>query len=186
MNLEELKSYIPQLLKIDLYKNRQFECCPCCGSVLFIKYGFFNGIQRYKCKDCNKTFSKTTDSLWYYSKKASNLWVAFIELFLQKRTLRNCAKELKISTVTAFYWRHKIMNLLNCTHMRGINPEKLKGDVFISSAAFQETNCNGVINFNADYYFHEKRIFLGVAKGEDDSMVVIPIGRNCFRHIDFI
>lgn len=185
INLEVLKSYIPQLLKVDLYKNRKFECCPYCRSVHFIKHGFFNGIQRYKCKDCKKTFSKTTDSLWYYSKKESNIWVAFIELFLQKRTLRDCADELNISLVTAFYWRHKIMNLLNCTHISGINPEKLKGDVFISAAIFQETEYNSVINFNMDYFFQEKRIILVAARGEDDSMVVVPIGRNFLLYKEF-
>lgn len=186
INLEDLKAFIPHLLKRDLYKNRKIECCPCCGSVHFIKHGFFDGIQRYRCKDCKKTFSKTTNSLWYYSKKKSNLWIAFIELFLQRRTLRECSEELKMSLVTVFYWRHKVMNLLNCTHMSGINPDKLKGEVFITSAAFQETNYISVINFTLDYYWKEKRIFIGAAKGVDDSMLILPIGRNYFRHYEFI
>lgn len=185
MNLEALKAYMPRLLKIDLYKNRHFECCPHCGSVHFIKHGFYSGIQRYRCKDCHKTFSKTTESLWYYSKKSSNLWVNFIGLFLQKKTLRQCADELNISLGTSFYWRHKVMNLLKVTHMSGINPLNLKGDVFISAAVFQETEYNSVINFNMDYYFQEKRIILVAAKGEDDSMVVVPIGRRFLLYKDF-
>ncbi|HCW52890.1 MAG TPA: hypothetical protein DG753_03935 [Clostridium sp.] len=108
-NLEDL---MPQLLKIDLYKDKKFECCPHCQNTKFIKHGKYKGIQRYKCSKCNRTFSNTTNSLWYYSKKDSNIWVKYIELFLQRKTLRECAAELKINLSTAFYWRHKILNIL--------------------------------------------------------------------------
>ncbi|MDO5517697.1 MAG: hypothetical protein Q4F66_09070 [Clostridium sp.] len=54
--LSQLNKYLPNLLKMDLYKNRNFECCPHCGSIHFIRNGYYNGIQRYKCHNCKKTF----------------------------------------------------------------------------------------------------------------------------------
>ena len=38
---------------------RKFNECPFCSSSEFIKYGKYNKIQRYKCKNqsCNKTFN---------------------------------------------------------------------------------------------------------------------------------
>lgn len=204
--LISLSSYIPQLLKIDLYKNRNFEFCPHCGSIRFIRNGYYNGIQRYKCHDCGKTFSKTTNSLWYYSKKKSNLWVRFTELFLEKQPLRKCAEALELNLSTAFFWRHKIMSALKSkeniplntnrkvitskklnknskketqiNEAEIINPHILRGDVFITYTYFQESSCNSIINFKMDFYGEEKRIYAVAAKGMDDSMVMMPISRH--------
>ena len=202
-HLEDLDEYISQLLKIDLYKDRNFKCCPHCGSEQFIKNGYYNGIQRYKCHKCRKTFSKTTKSLWYYSKKKSNLWVKFVELFLEKKSLRQCAESLGINLSTVFFWRHKVMsalksntNTINCKRTKNkiagglqkkqvkenevqfINPNILTGDVFITYSYSQESCFNGVINFKMDFYRKEKRIYVVAAKGEDDSMIIMPISRN--------
>ncbi|MDO5516236.1 MAG: hypothetical protein Q4F66_01700 [Clostridium sp.] len=77
------------------------------------------------------------------------------------------------------------MNLLRVTHVEGVNPEKLRGDIFVKSLFFQETSYNTVINFKEDFYFQEKRIFVAAARGDDDSMLILPIGRNHFRTFEF-
>ncbi|MDO5517525.1 MAG: hypothetical protein Q4F66_08210 [Clostridium sp.] len=204
--LKSLNAYIPQLLKSDLYRNRNFQCCPHCGSIRFIRSGYYNGIQRYKCHDCRKTFSKTTNSLWYYSKKKSNLWIQFTELFLEKQPLRKCAEILDVNLSTAFFWRHKIMSALQSNkntvdytkrknrstkksqgkeysnpdenNLEIINPHILRGDVFITYSYFQESSCNSIINFKMDFYRQEKRIYVVAARGIDDSMVIMPISRH--------
>lgn len=66
-----------------------------------------------------------------------------------------------------------------------MNPEKLGGDVFITYTYFQENAYNSMINFKMDFYHKEKRIYVVAAKGEDDSMMIIPISRNCVRLDDF-
>ena len=45
--------------------------CPKCHSEKVIKFGFYNGIQRYKCKneDCCKTFIDEKSNPFRYSKK---------------------------------------------------------------------------------------------------------------------
>jgi len=93
--LKQLKVYINSLLKKDIYKSRNIYCCPICGSIKYIKYGSYDEIQRYKCKECKKTFSKTTNSLWSYSKKTPDKWIEFIELMMEKKSLRFCAEKLK-------------------------------------------------------------------------------------------
>ncbi|HCW52290.1 MAG TPA: transposase, partial [Clostridium sp.] len=97
INYKNLEELMPKLLKADLYKDQKFECCLHCHNTHFIKHGKYKGIQRYMCSKCGRTFSSTTNSLWYYSKKDSNIWVKYIELFLQRKTLRKCAAELKIN-----------------------------------------------------------------------------------------
>ena len=71
INLKKLEGHINSLLKKDIYKNKNIECCPICGGNKYIKHGSYKEIQRYKCKECGKTFSNATNSLWSYSKEKS-------------------------------------------------------------------------------------------------------------------
>ena len=86
--------------------------CPHCKSTKFIKYGKFNDSQRYLCKNCNRTFSKTTNTPRYYSKKNSNYWQKYITLLCTATSLRQSAQKNKINLKTAFIWRHKILHAL--------------------------------------------------------------------------
>ncbi|MCQ2019463.1 IS1 family transposase, partial [Clostridium butyricum] len=101
---------------------KKYKECPYCGSKSFIKYGNYNRIQRYKCKneECKKTFSNTTNSVWKYLKHKPEKWFEFIELMGEHTTLNECAAKLEISIVTAFYWRHKIFHAIENNY----KPEK--------------------------------------------------------------
>ncbi|WP_338587444.1 hypothetical protein QIT93_03570 [Clostridium baratii] len=93
---------------------RKFKECPFCSSSEFIKYGKYNKIQRYKCKNqlCNKTFSDCTNTVWYNSKKPTDHWYQYCKLMFSGKTIRECASKLNISINTSFQWRHKILNKL--------------------------------------------------------------------------
>jgi Transposase and inactivated derivatives len=108
---KKFKFHINEFIKDSLYKNKKIDSCPICGGKKYIKHGTYKGIQRYKCKECMKTFSTSTNSLWSYSKKDLNIWIKFIELMIKRRSLRFCAKKLNINLATAFYWRHKILHV---------------------------------------------------------------------------
>ena len=126
---DKLKNFSDQLLKKEIYSSRYvkpFSCCPHCGSIHFIKFGTYNDIQRYRCRDCRKTFSNTTNSVWKYSKKPCETWIQFTEFLMQRKTLKYCAEKLDISIATAFYWRHKFLHGVD-----KITPENFKGIVFL-------------------------------------------------------
>lgn len=58
-------------------------CCPICGSASYKKHGMTNqGMQRYICKDCGKTFSENYgDSLRYSNPPYNNdLYLDFVDL----------------------------------------------------------------------------------------------------------
>lgn len=42
--------------------NEGFEC-PHCASEHVVRFGKYNGRQRYRCKCCNKTFTDTTNTV---------------------------------------------------------------------------------------------------------------------------
>ena len=80
--------------------------CPRCGDTRIIKWGFFSGRQRYRCKGCKRTFSDLTGTPAAYIKKLW-LWPAFGRCMRESLTLRPIAKQLGIQTSTAFDWRHR-------------------------------------------------------------------------------
>ena len=63
------------------------------------------GIQRFKCKSCSKTFNALAGSPLYRMKK-SEKWVEYTRLMWHGASLRNTANELEINLRTSFRWRH--------------------------------------------------------------------------------
>ena len=78
-----------------------------------------NGTSSHKypqfiCRNCKKTYTIRTNTIFYYSKKNINVWREYIELFSQGLSLRKIVAEMdnKINLKTAFYWRHKILEVM--------------------------------------------------------------------------
>jgi hypothetical protein len=85
---------------------------------------------------------------------------------LKRKSLRFCAKKLNINLATAFYWRHKILNALRTDSI----PNSLKGYVHINKTILKE-NFKGSRNITAK---RRRNIWVVAAKGNEDSMLVIP------------
>ena len=177
INFEKLKKHSGNLLKVHIYENRSINNCPHCQNKNYIKFGKYDGIQRYRCRECKKTFSKTTKSLYSYSKKQPEKWIQFIELFIQKKSLRTCSKILNINIKTAFLWRHKIMQFMKPYVMA----ESLEGKVFITKSIIKE-NFKGCRNIKIK---DRKNICIVCAKDRRDSMVVLPICKQNFDKKNF-
>lgn len=177
VNFEKLEGHFGKLLKCDIYKNRCIDECLYCNSKNYIKFGTYKGIQRYRCKECEKTFSKTTKSMWSYSKKQPEVWVKFVELMLQKKSLRACAKILKINIRTAFIWRHKIMRELTSDVMA----EHLEGKVFIAKTIEKE-NFKGCRKITV---LERKNIWIVAARDRRDSMIAMPVCMQFWNEDNF-
>lgn len=87
--------------------------CLRCGSTNAVKNGKRpDGIQRYLCRDCKRSFLATTDSLASGTRKDYGVWVKYMECMAEKKTLKESAADCDISVGTAFLWRHKILDCL--------------------------------------------------------------------------
>lgn len=86
--------------------------CPHCKGINVVKNGTVRGIQRFKCKDCSKTFSYTTNTILYKSNKPLETWEKFCECLINKFSLRKSSEMCGINLHTAFSWRHKILDAL--------------------------------------------------------------------------
>lgn len=82
------------------------ECCPRCGSHKIIGCGN-KPKQRYKCKDCKRTFSKTTGTVFFCSHFSYKDCSRFIMAELQGATLKYEMAMLGTSIATVFLMRHK-------------------------------------------------------------------------------
>lgn len=103
---------------LDINSTMILSECPHCKSNNIIKHGSYKNRQRYKCKNCNKTFTSFTNKPWSYSKKPLIFWEKYAKVMECKFPLRLCSIILSINLKTAFSWRHKLMeyieNINNC------------------------------------------------------------------------
>ena len=113
MNKQSSNKDIKKYRKSNSSSQKSYEknksLCPYCKGEKVIKYGFYNGIQRYKCKneECGKTFNNDINNPFRYSKKFKKMWEKYFEVFIKGVSLRECALRMNITLVTAFFWRHK-------------------------------------------------------------------------------
>lgn len=88
--------------------------CPHCGSFSFVKNGRTKSQrQKYYCKDCEKSFSDTTNTIAHRSRKSYKDWIKVISDTLDCKPLRQTASETNIPTTTVFAMRHKILETLS-------------------------------------------------------------------------
>ncbi|MDF2882033.1 MAG: transposase [Clostridiaceae bacterium] len=100
------------------HKNR---VCPHCNCSHTVRYGINNGKQRYKCNGCRRTFSDLTNTPIYRTHHPEK-WEAFIKCTIKGLSLRAAAREIEVSYVTLFYWRHKLLSAL-----KKIDQNKMRG-----------------------------------------------------------
>lgn len=86
--------------------------CPHCHHDKYIKVGKVRGVQRFKCKSCERTFGLNTNTVIHKTQKPLYMWERYVELMFNGFSIHKIAKELNIAVTTAFYWRHKILSAL--------------------------------------------------------------------------
>ena len=82
--------------------------CPHCGSISIKKHGKIDGRQRYKCKDCGKTFCETSQTLMYHSRLAPAQWKGLLLGMVQNLPLQAIADTIGTSMPTVWHNRHKV------------------------------------------------------------------------------
>lgn len=104
--------------------------CPYCNNKHIVRYGKHKGIQRYKCRDCGKTF---TEMSFTPLNKTHHIdkWIPFIECMIEGFSLRKSAEIIGVTWVTLFYWRHKILSAL-----KQVSIDKFEGIVEMDETYF--------------------------------------------------
>ena len=95
--------------------------CPHCTSLHVNRHGHSNGLQRYRCFDCHKTFSALTGTPLNRLHKRGK-WLDQAQALQDGQTLREVALFLNIHLSTAHRWRHRFLAL-----PMAIQPQALTG-----------------------------------------------------------
>ena len=86
--------------------------CPHCGCTHIQRNGKARGFQQFRCVDCKKYFSATTNTILSSTKLPLEKWRKYIECMMMNLTIKKSAEVCKINHNTAFLWRHKILDAL--------------------------------------------------------------------------
>ena len=95
--------------------------CPHCKAERVSRHGHANGLQRYRCRACGKTFSALTGTPLCGLHKRGK-WLGQAEALREGLTLHKVADALHIHVSTAHRWRHRFLAL-----PMSIQPQALTG-----------------------------------------------------------
>lgn len=91
--------------------------CPYCKQKHVVRNGTRpDGTQKYKCEDCGKFFSISSNTILSGTHKGYDVWKRYVRCMVRGSSLRDAGTYCNIHPNTAFKWRHKILDAL-CTNM---------------------------------------------------------------------
>jgi transposase-like protein len=97
--------------------------CPHCQNSQIIKWNRSSGLQRYRCKPCDRTFNAFTGTPLAQLHKRE-LWLGHAQALVDAISLRKVAARLDIDLTTAFRWRHRFLRA-----PKEVRPQRLEGTV---------------------------------------------------------
>ncbi len=85
--------------------------CPHCHSLRTQKWGWFGKRQRYRCKDCARTYNDLTGTVLARLKQREK-WAELGLCLIEGLSVRGSARALGVCPSTAFRWRHRFVAAL--------------------------------------------------------------------------
>ena len=76
------------------------DACPHCTSVELYRHGLVNGLQRYKCKSCHKTFNALTGTPLARLRNKPK-WMNYLAAMAQSLTVRQSASDTGVHLNTS-------------------------------------------------------------------------------------
>jgi len=84
--------------------------CPHCGGGHVVRNGTAHDLQRYKCRDCRKTFNALTGTP-LARLRMKGKWLGQTAVLRDGVTITEAAETLGVARSTAFRWRHRFLAL---------------------------------------------------------------------------
>ncbi|MCD8290269.1 MAG: hypothetical protein LUC91_02065 [Prevotella sp.] len=101
----------------DLINAHNPNVCPNCGSLRFVRFGKTrNGVNRFLCKDCGKTFTPVTGTIFENHKISIREWMDFCRsMFSMFSNINTCTEFLnsRNAITTSRYWLEKLFLILD-------------------------------------------------------------------------
>ena len=84
------------------------QSCPHCGTNGAVKRGQSNGLQRFRCRGCGKTFNALTGTS-LAGLRLKGRWLDFATCLREGDTVRESAERCGVAQSTTFRWRHRFL-----------------------------------------------------------------------------
>lgn len=97
------------------------RCCPSCTCKQYRRHGHANGLQRYRCRACGRTYNDLSGTP-LARLRLREKWLDYLGCVLESMSVRATAGQLGVHRNTAFRWRHRFLERPG--HDR---PERLQG-----------------------------------------------------------
>ena len=88
----------------------QQAVCPHCHGTRLVRNGTADGLQRYKCRSCARTFNALTGTPLARLRHKGK-WLDQAAALAQGLTVKQAAQQLAVAPSTAFRWRHRFLSL---------------------------------------------------------------------------
>ena len=98
---------LDQLLTF-LDRLRAERRCPACASPHWHRHGQANGLQRYRCRDCRRTFNDLSGTA-LARLRLREKWIDYLGALLDSLSVRSSAERTGVHRNTAFRWRHRFL-----------------------------------------------------------------------------
>jgi transposase-like protein len=85
------------------------RCCPRCGSGHWHRHGHANDLQRFRCRECGRTFNDLTGTP-LARLRLRGKWLDYLDTLLDAKPVRKAAARVGVHRNTAFRWRHRFLD----------------------------------------------------------------------------
>lgn len=111
----------------------QVRACPHCKGEQLVRNGMADGLQRYKCRTCAKTFNALTGTPLARLRHKGK-WLEQTRALADGLTVHRAAEFLDVAPSTAFRWRHRFLAV-----PRVVKPASLPGAAEMDETYFLES-----------------------------------------------
>lgn len=143
MRSREMKSLMEQANRLTLWRRRELMAalatsqgnaesvmviegriaqrpsCVHCKGTHVVRNGQADGLQRYRCRACGKTFNALTGTPLARLRHRGK-WLAQAAVLQQGLSIVKAAQRLEVASSTAFRWRHRFLALPNTVKARAL------------------------------------------------------------------
>lgn len=182
----ELLEYLKVVInnEFDNYESEVYECYKC-HSNRIVKLGTYNDMQRYRCKDCNVSFTSKSRSIFATTKLEKEKWLKYIECFVDCLSLRRCAEKVDVCLKTSYFMRHRIIECLKKNKSQFIVNSDNKGQL---DETFLRENFKGNHTKSTNFVMPRKARKNGQESkliGSSNEQICIASGINDTNHVFF-
>lgn len=106
--------------------------CPSCTAVGVQRWGFTDGLQRFRCKACQRSFTPLTGTPLARLRRR-DLWLEHAQILHEGSSIRVAARRLGVHRNTSLRWRHRWL-----TNPRDLRAEVFAGPVEVDTVRLQD------------------------------------------------